>query len=278
MALKKYKPTTPGRRGMSSASFEELTRSKPVKYLTRKQNRKSGRNNTGTITVRHRGGGSKRAYRIIDFKHFDKLNIEGRVTSIEYDPNRTAYIMLVTYKDGEKRYHIAPEGIKVDDKIIAGERAKVRTGNRMVVNNIPVGYDIHNVELHEGRGGQMARSAGASLKLVSLEGEHAQIQMPSGEIRLISKKCYASIGIVGNIDHNNINIGKAGRTRNFGRRPQVRGKAMNPCDHPHGGGEGSNPIGLKYPKTKWGLPALGKKTRRRHYTDKMIIRDRRRKA
>jgi large subunit ribosomal protein L2 len=277
MALKKFKPTTPGRRQMSVASFEEVTKTKPEKSLISRQKKNSGRNNTGRITVRHRGGGNKRMYRMVDFNRKDKLNIEAKVASVEYDPNRTAYIMLVNYRDGEKRYHIAPGEIKVGDKVVIAEKTKVRAGNRMLINNIPVGYDIYNVELHEGKGGQMARSAGASVRLVSLEGELAQIAMPSGEIRLVSKKCYASIGQVSNVEHSNIKIGKAGRKRNMGWRPQVRGKAMNPVDHPHGGGEGGSPIGMKHPKTPWGLPALGYKTRRRHYTDKMIVKDRRRK-
>lgn len=277
MAVKKYNPTSPGRRFMSVASFEEVTKSTPEKSLLISWHKRSGRNNVGKITVRHRGGGSKKQYRIIDLKQTDKLNIKGKVQSVEYDPNRTAYIMLVTYTDGEKRYHIAPEGIKVGDKIVASEKAKIKVGNRMILKNIPVGYDIYNVELQEGRGGQIARSAGASLKLVSLEGDHAQINMPSGEIRLVSKNCYASIGIISNVEHNNIKIGKAGRNRHRGRRPQVRGKAMNACDHPHGGGKGGCSIGLKHPKTPWGMPALGFKTRKRHRTDKMIIKDRRRK-
>lgn len=277
MALKKFKPTTAGRRQMSVASFEEITATKPEKSLIVRLKRNAGRNNSGRLTVRHRGGGAKKVYRIIDFNQTDKLNIEAKVKTIEYDPNRTCYIILVNYKDGEKRYHIAPEGIKVGDIIVAAEKTKVKKGNRMMLKNIPVGYNIYNVELYEGQGGQMARSAGASLTLTSLEGEHAQIQMPSGETRLVNKNCYASIGIVGNLEHNNIKIGKAGRTRYSGRRPQVRGKAMNPVDHPHGGGEGGTSIGLKHPKTPWGMPALGFKTRRRHYTDKMIIKDRRRK-
>ncbi len=277
MTLKKFKPTTPGRRNMTIASFEEVTKSKPEKTLIKKLNKNSGRNNKGRITVRHRGGGSKRYYRSIDFNGVDKKNIEAKVTAIEYDPNRTAYIMLLIYKDGEKRYQIAPIGIKIGDIIITKENNKIKTGNRMCLKNIPVGYNIYNVEMHEGKGGQLARSAGSALKLVSLEGKFAQVQMPSGEIRLISKKCYASIGIVSNPENSNINLGKAGKTRHLGRRPQVRGKAMNPVDHPHGGGEGGSPIGLKHPKTPWGLPALGFKTRRRHYTDKMIVRDRRRK-
>lgn len=274
MPIIKYKPTTPGRRQMSMPTFEEITRSKPEKSLTLILKRNSGRNHSGTITVRHRGGGSKRRYRLIDFMH-TKKNLEARVTSIEYDPNRSAYIMLVIYTDGEKKYHLAPHGMKVGDKIVTKERTKVKTGNRMMLKNIPIGYDIHNVELYESRGGQLARSAGSSLKLVSLEGPHAQIQMRSGEVRIVSKNCYASIGIVSNIDHNNVSIGKAGRKRHMGWRPTVRGSAMNPVDHPHGGGEGRTPIGLKYPKTPWGMPTLGFKTRKRKYTNKMIIKDRR---
>jgi large subunit ribosomal protein L2 len=277
MALKKYKPTTPSRRQMSTASFDEVTRTKPEKSLTRIKKKITGRNNSGRITVRHRGGGEKRLYRKIDFKRTDKLNIEGKVTSVEYDPNRTAYIMLVQYRDGEKRYHIATDRIKVGDKIITAEKAKIKKGNRMKIKHIPIGYHLYNIELHKGKGGQLGRSAGTTIKLVSLEGKHAQIQMPSGEIRLVDKNNYATVGIVSNIEHNNIKIGKAGRKRHLGRRPQVRGKAMNPVDHPHGGGEGGSPIGLKHPKTPWGLPALGYKTRRRRYTDKMIVKDRRRK-
>ncbi|MBI2634274.1 50S ribosomal protein L2 [Candidatus Peregrinibacteria bacterium] len=275
MPVKKFRPTSPGRRQMSVLTFEEVTRSKPEKSLIRILKKNSGRNNEGTITIRHRGGGSKRMYRMMDFKRTDKLNIEGKVTSIEYDPNRTSFVMLVTYRDGEKRYHIAPEGIKVGTKIIAAPKAKIKVGNHTMLKNIPVGYSIHNVEMHEGKGGQLGRSAGSALRMVAVEGDHAQVAMPSGEIRMIRKHCFATIGQVSNIDHNNINIGKAGRSRYMGRRPKVRGTAMNPVDHPHGGGEGCSPIGLKHPKTPWGLPALGVKTRRRHYTDRMIIRDRR---
>ena len=277
MALKKFKPTTPGRRHMSVASFDEVTKTTPEKSLITTLQKRSGRNNTGKITVRHRGGGVKKRYRIIDFKSTDKLGIKGKVTSVEYDPYRTAYVMLLQYKDGEKRYQIAPAGITVGDEIWTAEKAKIKPGNRMMLRNIPIGYDVYNVELHIGKGGQMARSAGSKLKLVSLEGENAQVQMPSGEIRLVNKDCYASIGIVSNIEHNNIKIGKAGRKRLMGKRPQVRGKAMNPVDHPHGGGEGATSIGMKHPKTPWGMPALGFKTRKRHYTDKMIVKDRRRK-
>lgn len=277
MALKKFKPTTPGRRHMSVASFDMITKTTPEKSLTMPLKKHSGRNNQGRITVRHRGGGVKRMYRIIDFKRNDKLNITGKVVSIEYDPNRTAYIMLVNYIDGEKRYHVAPGDIKVDEKIIASEKAPISSGNRMHIKNIPVGYNIYEVELHKGKGGQLGRSAGSSIKLMSLEGEYAQILMPSGEIRLVAKDNFATIGTVSNHEHNNIKIGKAGRKRLMGRRPQVRGKAMNPCDHPHGGGEGGSSIGMKHPKTPWGLPALGCKTRKRKDTSKMIVKDRRRK-
>lgn len=275
MALKKFKAITPARRHMSVASFDEITTDKPEASLMTTLQKHGGRNNTGSITTRHRGGGVKRKYRIIDFKQKDKHGIEGTVMTVEYDPNRTGYIMLVQYKDGEKRYHLAPHGIKVGDVLVCSEKAKVKTGNRMAISNVPVGYSVYNVELTEGKGGQLARSAGSSIKLVSLEGQYAQIQMASGEIRLVSKGCFASIGIVSNIEHNNIVIGKAGRKRYMGLRPQVRGKAMNPKDHPHGGGEGNTSIGLKYPKTPWGMPALGFKTRKRH--SKMIIKDRRRK-
>ncbi|MBD3330398.1 50S ribosomal protein L2 [Candidatus Peregrinibacteria bacterium] len=277
MAVKKFKPVTPGRRQMTIASFDEVTKTKPEKSLLKKVKKVTGRNNSGRITVRHRGGGVKRKYRVMDFKRTDKLNVVGKVKAIEYDPYRTAYIILVNYSDGEKRYHIAPEGIKVGDTVETREKTRIKNGNRLLIKNIPVGYNIYNVELHKGKGGQMGRSAGSAIKLISLEGDHAQIQMPSGEIRLVNKECYATIGIVSNIEHDNVKIGKAGRKKYLGRRPQVRGKAMNPVDHPHGGGEGGSPIGLKNPKTPWGLPALGFKTRKRHYTNKMIVKDRRRK-
>lgn len=275
MALKKYKPITPGLRNLTSASFDEVTKTKPEKALTKRVKKHSGRNNRGKITVRHRGGGAKRKVRLIDFNQSDKLNIEGKVIAVEYDPIRTAYIMLVTYKDGEKRYHIAPEGIKVEDKIETKVKAKVKLGARMQLSHIPLGYQVHNLELNPGQGGKFVRTAGGYATVMSLEGQQAQIQMPSGETRLIPKECYASIGIVSNHEHSNIKIGKAGRSRHMGKRPSVRGKAMNPCDHPHGGGEGNQPIGLKHPKTPWGMPALGFKTRKRHYTDKNIIKDRR---
>ncbi|MFA6917245.1 MAG: 50S ribosomal protein L2 [Candidatus Gracilibacteria bacterium] len=278
MALKKFRPTTPGVRHMSVSSFEEITKGKPEKSLIVSLKRHAGRNNTGRITIRHRGSGAKRFYRLIDFNRTDKLGIEAVVKAIEYDPYRTARIMLVQYKDGEKRYHLAPEGIKVGEIIIAKDKAKVKVGNRTMIKNIPVGYSIYEVELTKGRGGQLGRSAGTGIKLTSLETSKAQIQMPSGEIRFVEKTHYATIGTVGNPEHSNIKVGKAGRKRHMGWRPAVRGKVMNPVDHPHGGGEGKNPIGLKHPKTPWGMPALGFKTRRRKYTNMMIIKDRRKKA
>ena len=262
---------------MSGYSFDELTKkTKPEKSLTSKKSKKmAGRNNQGKITIRHQGGGHKRLYRLIDFKRRDKLNIDGKVVSIEYDPNRTAYIMLVTYADGEKRYHLAPSAIEVGTIIITKEKAKAKVGNRMALKHIPPGYDIYNVELKKGRGGQIIRSAGSKGKVVAVEAVYAQVELPSGEVRLVDKDCYASIGIVSNIEHGNIKIGKAGRNRWKGIRPSVRGKVMNPNDHPHGGGEGLQSIGLVHPKTPWGMPALGFKTRKRKYSDKMIVKDRR---
>lgn len=275
MALKKFKPVTPGRRQMTVASFEEVTSKKPTgKTVALKS--KAGRNNLGRITVRHRGGGHKRRYRVIDFNATQKLNIEGTIKAVEYDPNRSAYIMLVSYGDGEKTYQIAPQGIQVGDKIMTSKSGKIRTGCRFQLKNIPVGYSIYNVEVVANRGGQLARSAGSFAKLVSLEGSYAQIQLSSGEVRLLPKNAYASIGIVSNAEHSNITIGKAGRARWMGKRPEVRGKAMNPVDHPHGGGEGGSPIGLIYPKTPWGLPALGVKTRKRKDTNKWIVKRRNR--
>jgi large subunit ribosomal protein L2 len=274
MPVKSYKPTTPGVRQMTRDTFEEITKSSPEKNLTYIKKEQAGRNNTGRLTVRHRGGGHKKRIRIVDFKAHDKAGIPAKVTAVEYDPNRTAYIMLLVYADGEKRYQIAPNGIKVDDEIITKSKCKIKVGNRMSLKNIPVGYAIYNVELQPGKGGQLAKTAGSSAKLVSLEGPKAQVQLPSGEIRLIEKKCFASIGTVSNADNSNIKIGKAGRNRWLGKRPQVRGKVMNPVDHPHGGGEGRNSIGMKAPKTPWGLPALGVKTRNRKSTDKFIVKSR----
>lgn len=275
MAIKIYKPTTPGRRNMSGYSFEEITKKRPEKSLTTNKLRKAGRNNQGRITVRHQGGGHKQLYRIIDFKQRDKIGIPAKVTAVEYDPNRTAYIMLVVYKDGEKRYHIAPEKIKVGTEIITKEKAKAQIGNRMTLKHVPPGYFVHNVELKLGRGGQIIRSAGSKGRVVAVEGEYAQVELPSGEVRLIDKNCFATIGTVSNGEHSNVTIGKAGRNRWKGKRPSVRGKVMNPNDHPHGGGEGLQSIGLKNPKTPWGMPALGFKTRRRKYSDKLIVKSRR---
>ncbi|MBD3328068.1 50S ribosomal protein L2 [Candidatus Peregrinibacteria bacterium] len=276
MAIKVYKPTTPGRRNMSGYSFEEITKGKkPEKSLTVGKKKRAGRNNQGRITIRHQGGGHKKLYRIVDFKMRDKIGIPGKVASIEYDPNRTAYIMLVNYADGEKRYHLAPEGIQVGTEIITKDKAKLDIGNRVSLKTIPSGFEIHNLELKKGKGGQVIRSAGSKGKVVAVEGEYAQVEMPSGEVRLVDKNCHATIGSVGNIEHQNVKIGKAGRRRWMGKKPEVRGKVMNPIDHPHGGGEGAQPIGLKNPKTPWGMPALGFKTRKRKYSDKLIVKNRR---
>lgn len=261
MPVRKLKPTTPGRRNMSVNSFEELTVKTPHKRLLRKRIQRSGRNNQGRITVRHRGGGAKRRYRVIDKRRWDKLDIPSRVETIEYDPNRTAFIALLVYKDGERRYIIAPQHLKVDDHIICSEKAKIKPGNRMKLKSIPVGFDIFDLELQPGKGSEAIRSAGSSGKVSSLDGDMAQVTLPSGEVRYVSKDCFATIGVASNVDHSNITIGKAGRKRHMGRRPQVLGKSMNAADHPHGGGEGHNPIGLKHPKTPWGRPALGVKTR-----------------
>jgi large subunit ribosomal protein L2 len=273
MPIKTYKPTSPGRRGMSAPTFEEVTRTEPERSLLAPLHKKSGRNQQGRITVRHRGGGAKRAYRIIDFKR-NKPGVPARVLSIEYDPNRTAFIALLQYIDGEKRYILAPEGLKVGDGVMAGPTAEVRVGNALPLRNIPVGTQVHNVELQPGRGGQMVRSAGASAQLMAKEGAYATIRLPSGEMRRVLAGNLATIGQVGNTEQGNIKLGKAGRTRWLGRRPQVRGTVMNPRDHPHGGGEGKSPIGMPGPKTPWGKPALGYKTRRNKPSDKMIIKRR----
>lgn len=255
-----------------------LTKKRPEKRLTAGKQRISGRNNLGRVTVRHRGGGHKRLLRTIDFKQIDKQGVPGRIASIEYDPNRSAYIALVQYVDGDKRYILAPEGLKVDDEIVCGERTKVKTGNRMKLEHIPVGYRIFNVEIQIGRGGQIVRSAGTSAVLAGIDGVFALIELPSGEMRKVRSECYASIGIVSNPDHHLITIGKAGRNRWLGKKPQVLGKSMNAVDHPHGGGEGHSPIGLKYPKTPWGKHALGVKTRRpKRKSDSLIIRRRTKK-
>jgi large subunit ribosomal protein L2 len=278
MPIKKYKPTTPGQRGMSVIDYSELTSKRPEKSLLKPKLARAGRNNQGRITVRHRGGGVKRRYRVIDNLRSDKLNIPAVVEALEYDPNRTAFIALLRYADGERRYIIASDKLKVKARIICSSKAKIKPGNRMKLKNIPVGFDIHDLELHEGRGGQIIKSAGSSGKVTSLDSDLAQVTLPSGTVRYVSKDCYATIGVVSNLDHSNVKIGKAGRARKMGRRPQVLGKSMNATDHPHGGGEGHNPIGMKNPKTPWGMPALGVKTRKRHkYSDRLIIKGRRKK-
>ena len=273
MPIKVYKPTSPGRRGMSVSTFEEVTRSRPEKSLLRPLKKRAGRNFRGKITVRHRGGGHKRRYRVIDFKR-DKAGVPGRVASIEYDPNRSARIALVVYADGEKRYIIAPVGLMVGDMVMAGPEAEIRVGNALPISNIPVGSTIHNIELHIGKGGQMVRAAGTSAQLLAKEGRYAHVRLPSGEVRLVNVQCMATIGQVGNTDHGNIKLGKAGRKRWLGFRPSVRGSAMDPASHPHGGGEGRSPIGMPGPKSPWGKPTLGYKTRRNKSTEKWIVRRR----
>ncbi|MGD9050052.1 MAG: 50S ribosomal protein L2 [Anaerolineae bacterium] len=273
MPIKVYKPTSPGRRGMSVSTFEEVSRSRPEKSLLRPLKKKAGRNFRGKITVRHRGGGHKRRYRVIDFKR-DKAGVPGRVASIEYDPNRSARIALVVYADGEKRYIIAPVGLMVGDMVMAGPESEIRVGNALPISNIPVGSTIHNIELHIGKGGQMVRAAGTSAQLLAKEGRYAHIRLPSGEVRLVNVQCMATIGQVGNTDHGNIKLGKAGRKRWLGFRPSVRGSAMDPGSHPHGGGEGRSPIGMPGPKSPWGKPTLGYKTRRNKSTEKWIVRRR----
>lgn len=278
MPLRILKPVTPGQRLRSVLDFSQLTGKKPNKRLTVFLKKAAGRNNQGKISVRHQGGGHKQKYRLIDFKRIDKLNIEGIVKTIEYDPNRNCFIALIIYKDGEKRYHIAPKALKIGDKIITASRAKIRVGNRLKLEHIPPGIEICELELKPGKGSQLVRSAGTLATIISLEGPGAQVQLPSGEIRLIPKECYATIGSIGNEDYANLKIGKAGRTRWMGIRPTVRGKAMNPIDHPHGGGEGNQPIGLPHPKTPWGAPALGKLTRRvKKYSDTLILKRRKKK-
>jgi large subunit ribosomal protein L2 len=271
MAIRKYKPTSPARRSMSVSTFEEITKKKPEKSLTEPLKKHAGRNNRGRITTRHRGGGHKRHYRIIDFKR-NKFDVPARVAAIEYDPNRSARIALLFYADGEKRYILAPVGVRVGDTVVAGENAPIRTGNALPLRNIPTGTQIHNIELYPGKGGQMCRSAGTSAQLMAKVGNYAQLRMPSGEVRLVHLSCMATLGQVGNVDHENIEIGKAGRSRHMGKRPTVRGSVMNPNDHPHGGGEGKAPIGGQ-PKTKWGKPAF-QRTRNNKRTNSMIVRRR----
>lgn len=274
MSIKIYKPTSPGKRGMTGLTFEEITKTTPEKSLLVSKPKKSGRNVYGRITVRHRGGGSKQKIRIIDFKR-QKMDIPAKVSAIEYDPNRSARLALLTYADGEKNYIIAPLGVKVGDTLTSGNNAEIRPGNCLPIANIPMGTMIHNIELKEGRGGQLVRSAGTSAQLLAKEGQYAQIRMPSGEVRLIRQTCLASIGQVGNLEHGQVKLGKAGRKRHKGFRPAVRGSAMTPRDHPHGGGEGRSPIGMPGPKSPWGKPTLGYKTRRNKATEKYIVRHRR---
>jgi large subunit ribosomal protein L2 len=273
MAIKVYKPYTPSRRGMSGHSFEEITTSEPEKSLLAPLKSQAGRNVRGKVTVHHQGGGHKRAYRIIDFKR-DKVGIPARVASIEYDPNRTARIALLIYADGEKRYILAPVGLLVNDRVMAGADAEARPGNALPLDRIPLGTTIHNIELQTGRGGQMARAAGTSAQLLAKEGDYAQLRLPSGEVRRVRRECMATVGQVSNVDHGNIKLGKAGRSRWMGRRPTTRGSAMTPRDHPHGGGEGKAPIGMPGPKTPWGKPTLGFRTRRNKQTNKYIVRRR----
>ena len=273
MAVKVYKPTSPGRRGMTSPTFDEITKSKPERRLIRSLRKTGGRDFKGTISVRHRGGGARRALRLIDFKR-DKPDIPAHVAAIEYDPNRSARIALLHYVDGEKRYIIAPLELKVGDTVISGKNADIRPGNAMPLASVPLGTLIHNIEIQPGRGAQLVRSAGASAQLLGKEGEFAQIRMPSGEVRLIRQTCMATIGVVGNPDHSNVKLGKAGRKRHLGVRPTVRGSAMSPRDHPHGGGEGRQPIGKPGPRSPWGKPTRGAKTRRNKQTDPLILRRR----
>ncbi len=274
MGIRKYNPTSPGRRGMTGSTFEEITSSKPEKSLTVNLKKNAGRNSRGKITVRHRGGGERRRYRIIDFKR-NKDGIPGTVSTIEYDPNRSANIALIVYADGEKRYIIAPEGLKVGDRIESGSDVDIQVGNALPLANIPVGTVIHNIEMKPGKGAQLVRSAGNGAQLMAKEEKYAQVRLPSGEVRKVLLVCKATIGEVGNADHSNIQIGKAGRKRHMGWRPTVRGSVMNPNDHPHGGGEGRAPVGRKSPVTPWGKPALGYKTRKKNKaSDKYIVKRR----
>ena len=272
MAIKKYKPTTPGRRGMTVTDYSVLSKVAPERSLLEPMKKASGRNNPGRITVRHHGGGNRTKYRVIDFKR-NKFDVPATVKTLEYDPNRSAHIALVQYEDGEKRYILAPEGLKVGDVIMAGPNADIKPGNALPFANIPVGTIIHNIELYPGKGGQLVRSAGNMAQLMAKENGYALVRLPSGEMRNIPLNCIATIGQVGNVDHENVNIGKAGRKRHMGWRPTVRGSVMNPCDHPHGGGEGKSPVGRPGPVTPWGKPAMGYKTRKHHNrSDKFIVK------
>ncbi|MEK7563530.1 MAG: 50S ribosomal protein L2 [Patescibacteria group bacterium] len=274
MAMKHCRPTTPARRQMTIADFSGLTKKRPEKSLSGGKQRISGRGSGGKVRVRHRGGGHKKLFRLIDFKRRDKAGVPGTVAALEYDPNRSARIALVHYNDGEKRYILAPDGLQVGETVVCAPRTKVKTGNCMQLKNIPVGYKIHNVELTLGRGGQIVRSAGTAATLVGIDGRHAIVELPSGEIRRLSAECSATIGTVSNLEHNLITIGKAGRMRWMGKKPQVLGKSMNAVDHPHGGGEGHSPIGLKHPKTPWGKNAIGVKTRRKKKSKAHLLRPR----
>ena len=274
MPIKVYKPTTNGRRNMTSLTYEEITTNKPEKSLTVRLSKTGGRNNQGVITTRHHGGGHKRLYRIIDFKR-NKDDIVGKVATIEYDPNRSANIALVQYEDGEKAYILAPQGLKDGDKVVSGDSVDIKPGNCMPISSIPVGTLIHNIELNPGQGGKLVRTAGQSAQLMAKEGKYAHVRLPSGEMRLILARCRATIGVIGNADHENVKIGKAGRKRHMGWRPEVRGSVMNPVDHPHGGGEGKAPVGHAGPLTPWGKPALGYKTRnKKKSTNKFIVKRR----
>ncbi len=278
MPIKVFKPTSPGRRDMSGQTFEEVTRTSPEPSLTSGLRKRAGRNFRGKITIRHRGGGHKRLYRQIDFKRRDKFDIPARVDSIEYDPNRSARIALLVYADGEKRYIIAPIGLRVGDKVMSGPNAEIRPGNAMPLKNIPLGTQVHNIELQVGRGAQLVRSAGTSAQLLSKDHpKYVMLRLPSSEERYVPHDCLATIGQVGNVEHGNVKLGKAGRRRHMGFRPAVRGSAMNPNDHPHGGGEGRSPIGMAAPKTPWGQLALGKRTRRNKASDHLIFRRRSKK-
>lgn len=273
MAIKVYKPVTPGLRGMTGYGFEEITKSKPERSLITIRKNYAGRNSYGKVTVRHQGGGNRQYIRLVDFKR-DKRGIPAQVKAIEYDPNRTARLALLAYADGEKRYIVAPLGLQVGDTIMTGSQADIRPGNSLPIANIPVGTLIHNIEMQEGKGGQLVRSAGTAAQLLAKEGDYAQVRLPSGEVRLIRQVCYATIGQVGNLDHSNVKLGKAGRKRHMGIRPTVRGTAMSPRDHPHGGGEGRQPTGLPGPKSPWGRPTRGYKTRRNKKTNQFIVRRR----
>ena len=274
MGIKQFKPTTPSRRGMSVSTFEEITKSKPERSLTTKLKKNAGRNSYGRITVRHQGGGSRRKYRIIDFKR-NKVDVPATVSAIEYDPNRSANIALIEYEDGTKAYILAPDGLKVNDKVVSGASADIKPGNCLPITNIPVGTIIHCIELKPGKGAQMVRSAGNGAQLMAKEGKYAHVRLPSGEMRLVSVNCKATIGQVGNSEHENIKLGKAGKSRWLGKRPEVRGSVMNPNDHPHGGGEGKSPVGRPGPVTPWGKPALGYKTRNKKKASSKFITKRR---